>query len=322
MRCGRPVWSGVSGETVLGSGRKATLDSRVIVASTTKPMIAALVLDLVDKGKLTLETPLARFYPKLPGAKTITIRMLLDHTSGLSEYFDDPRIAKLITDEPAHKWTRAEVLRGVTKLVFAPGSKYEYSNSNYVVLGGVVEKLAKSPIERVFRARIGDPLRLENTTFEYRPDRSKLFAHPYLGAKGSLRDAFVTGVGIPTDYWGPVWTDGGLASTAPELARVIDALLEGRIVRPKVVRTMTRPNRFGHGLGVDPVSFAGSTWIGHSGGYAGYGAQVWYDTKRRTTIAVTTTSDGSAVPVWAQIVLAYDAQVSPEEPARCPGPAR
>jgi D-alanyl-D-alanine carboxypeptidase len=320
VRCGRVVWSGASGETVLGSGQPVTLDSRFVIGSTTKPATAALVLWLTEQGKLTLKDPLSRFYPKLPGAPRITVQMLLDHTSGLSEYFDDPRIMKVITDEPTHRWTRAEVLRGITKLKFTPGSRYEYSNSNYVVLGGIVEKLTKRPVEQVFRSRIAGPLRLTRTTFEYRPEQSNLFAHPYVGVKGNFHDVFVPGVGISADYWGPVWTDGGLASTAPELARMGDGLFEGKIVQAKSLKTMTRLNRFGHGLGLDPLKFAGRTWFGHSGGYFGYGSEVWSDAKRRVTIAVTTTNtEASAAATWQQIVTAFD-RVAPTSPA-CPAPA-
>lgn len=313
MRCGQLLWSGASGVLDLDSRRQATTSTRFLLASTTKPIVAALVLDLVERGKLSLTTPLSRFYPKLPGARRITVRMLLDHTSGLNEYFDDPRISRVIAGDPDHRWTRAEVLRAITRLQFTPGSRYEYTNSNYVVLGGVIEKASRGTIERAFRARIAGPLRLADSTFLYRPERSDLFAHPYVREGRSLRDAFAPGVGVPADYWGPVWTDGGLASTATDLARFGDALFEGSLLRPKTVRTMTRLNRFGAGLGVHPNRYRGRTWLGHNGVYKGYESDVWYDATRRVTVAVTTNSDGSSEGTWQRLVAAYD-RAAPDAP--------
>jgi D-alanyl-D-alanine carboxypeptidase len=307
MRCGTLLWSGANGVMDLSSGTAVTPSSRFVANSVTKPVVAALVLDLVERGKLSLNTPLSRFYPKLPSARKITMRMLLDHTSGLNEYFDDPAINALIADHPDHHWTRAEVVRAITRTRFKPGTRYVYTNSNYVLLGGVIEKVTGKTIERVFRARIAGPLRLTDSTFEYRPERSGLFAHPYLrDSSGNLRDAFAPGVGVPADYWGPVWTDGGLATTGLDLARFGDGLFEGTLLRPKTVKTMTRLNRFGVGLGVHPKRYAGRTWLGHDGRYGGYETELWHDAKHRITIAVATNSGASSLTTWQQLVAAYD----------------
>ena len=315
-RCGRLVWSGASGVMDLASGRRATSSTRFVPGSTTKTVVAALVLDLVQRRKLSLSMPLSRFYPRLPSARRITVRMLLNHTSGLREYFDDPRINEIIADHPDHHWTRDEVLRAITKTQFTPATRYVYTNSNYVVLGGVIEKVTRGTIEHAFRTRIGDPLRLATSTFDYRPGRSGLFAHPYLPTPGGPHDGFAPGVGVPADYWGAVWTDGGLASTAPDFARFGDALFGGRLLRPSTVRTMTRLSR-GHGLGIDPLRFAGRTWLGHSGGYGGYGSQVWHDATRGITIAVMTNSvEASAATTWRALVAAYDRAVPGRRPCR------
>jgi D-alanyl-D-alanine carboxypeptidase len=313
MRCGQLMWSGANGVMDVNSGIPATASSLFVANSVTKPVTAALVLDLVERGKLSLSTRLSRFYPKLPSAGRITVRMLLDHTSGLNEYFDDPHINDLIVNHPDHRWTRAEVLRAITRTQFKPGTRYVYTNSNYVVLGGIVEKLTGKAIERVFRARIAGPLRLKDSTFEYRPERSDLFAHPYLRESGNLRDAFAPGVGVPADYWGPVWTDGGLATTAQDLARFGDGLFEGRLLRSKTVKKMTRLNRFGVGFGIHPKKYAGRSWLGHDGRYGGYETELWHDAKHRITVAVATNSSASSLTTWQQIVAAYD-RVAPAGP--------
>ena len=149
IRCGKVLWSDASGVKKVGSRRPATPETMFAVASVTKSVTAAIVLKLVERDELSLDTKLSRFYPKLPRAGDITVRMLLDHTSGLNEYFDDAQINQTIIDHPDHRWTRKEVLRGIVRTLFEPGTQYSYSNSAYTVLGGIVEKVTGSTIEAV-----------------------------------------------------------------------------------------------------------------------------------------------------------------------------
>jgi D-alanyl-D-alanine carboxypeptidase len=306
MRCGQLVWSGADGTLDTSSGRPATPSTRFAIASSTKPFTATLILGLVQRGKLSLKTHLARYYPHLPKAKKITIRMLLDHTSGLNDYFDDAHINQVIEKHPDHHWTRSEVLKAVKRTLFKPGTKYAYSNSNYVVLGGIVEKVTHRGIERAFRTRIGDPLGLASSTFAYHPEQSNLFAHPYLKRGSGLQDQFAPGIGVPSDFWGPVWTDGGLASTSEDLARFGDGLFEGRLLNAKTLKTMSHLDRFGGGLGLFSLNFGGHKWLGHNGRYAGYETEIWTDRARRVTIAVSTDVSGSSFITWQRILAAYD----------------
>jgi D-alanyl-D-alanine carboxypeptidase len=314
MRCGKVLWSGATGVKKLASSRPATPETMFAIASSTKPMTAAIALKLVERGELSLNTKLARFYPRLPRAGDITVRMLLDHTGGLSEYFDDPQVNQTILSHPDHRWTRKEVLRGITKTLFDPGAKYSYSNSAYVVLGGIVEKVTGKSIEGAFRKWIARPLGLANSTFTYRPRRSYLFAHPYLRAVGGLHDEFAPGIGVPADYWGPVWTDGGIASTSPDLARFGDALFRGKILKPATVKKMTRANRFGSRLGIDQQDYAGRRWLGHNGRYGGYESELWYDKTRGLTVAVNTDLQISSLATWKAVVDAYGRSAPNDRP--------
>jgi CubicO group peptidase (beta-lactamase class C family) len=290
----------------LSSNRPAKPDTLFAIASSTKPFTSMLVLDLVQRGELSLNTKLSRFYPKLPSAAKITVRMLLSHTSGLNEYFDDPQISQTIANAPGHHWTRKEVLRGITKVLFKPGTQYSYSNSAYVVLGGLIEKVTKNTIEHAFRKRIANRRHLLSSTFAYSPKRSYRFAHPYLRKNGGLQDAFAPGIGVPADYWGPVWTDGGLASTSADLARFGDALFRAKILPSNALKKMTRANRFGSRLGIDEQSYEGRRWLGHNGRYGGYESELWYDRTRGVTVAVNTNSEISSLVTWEAVVAAYD----------------
>jgi D-alanyl-D-alanine carboxypeptidase len=306
MRCGQLLWSGADGLLDTSSGRSATTAARFAIASSTKPFTATLILDLVERKKLSLKTRLSRFYPHLPKAGKITVRMLLDHTSGLDDYFDSPHINKLIAEHPDHHWKRSELLKAIKRTLFKPGTKFSYSNSNYVVLGGILEKVTRRGIEKLFRERIGGPLGLASSTFAYHPEQSGLFAHPYLRSNAGLQDQFAPGIGVPSDFWGPVWTDGGLASTSEDLARFGDGLFEGRLLKPKTLRTMAHLDRFGGGLGLFPLKYAGHTWLGHNGRYGGYETEIWNEASRRVTIAVSTDLNQSSLITWQRLVAAYD----------------
>jgi D-alanyl-D-alanine carboxypeptidase len=306
MRCGQLLWSGADGVLDVGFGAPATTAARFAIASSTKPFTATLILGLVERKKLSLKTRLSRFYPHLPQAKKITVRMLLDHTSGLNDYFDDAHINDLIAKHPDHRWKRSELLKAIRRTLFKPGTKFSYSNSNYAVLGGILEKVTHWSIEHLFRSRIAGPLGLSSSTFAYHPEQSDLFAHPYLRAQGGIQDQFAPGIGMPSDYWGPVWTDGGLASTSEDLARFGDGLFEGRLLKPNTLKAMTHLNRSGSGLGLFSLKYGGHRWLGHNGRYGGYETEIWNDAARRVTIAVATDLNLSSLATWQRVVTAYD----------------
>ena len=299
VRCGHVTWSGGSGRTELGSaGRAVTADTRFMTASTAKLVVATLVMSLVEDGDLRLGQTIDGFFPALPRAGEITIQMLLNHTSGLEEYFGYPAIERKANDAPFSSWKRSEVLDAIRGVDSSPGAEFSYTNSNYIVLGGILERVTGSTIERVFAERIKEPLGLsEASTFRYEPRRSSEFAHPYIGE----RDGFVDGV-MPSEYWGEVWTDGGLATTAKELAVIGDALADGRLVAERIVELMTADVDSDGGLGVFTTSTSGAQWFGHDGSYGGYEAELWHDPARRLTVAVMSNAADSAAEIWKRFI--------------------
>jgi CubicO group peptidase (beta-lactamase class C family) len=123
----------------------------------------------------------------------------------------------------------------------------------------------------------------------------------------------VPGHGLANDVVGPVWTDGGLATTATELARFGDALYRARLVSAASVRRLVSFDRFGTGVGVDGEPFDGHHWLGNSGSYAGFESELWHDTARGVTIAVVTNRDegkdadaATSDRIWAGVAEAYD----------------
>ncbi|MBA3717443.1 MAG: beta-lactamase family protein, partial [Actinobacteria bacterium] len=176
-----------------------------------------------------------------------------------------------------------------------------YSNTNYLALGGILVKAGGKPVERALQAGIAKPLGLTSTTFTYSKSRREYYAHPYDG-----RDLFVPGLGIPSDYVGPTWTDGGISTTAEELGRFGDALFGGRLVSAASLKAMTTMNRFAVGYGLFPDDFDGHHWVGNSGSYGGFESELWHDRSRGVTIAITVNRDSTSDTVWSAVARAYD----------------
>src|SRR6185437_10040383 len=121
----------------IASGRPMSLADHVRVGSVTKPFTATLVLQQVRRGRLRLDERLSRFYPRFPGARTITIRELLNHSSGIYDYASDPAFERELQSHPTRRWAPAELIAIAARqpLYFTPGTGYHYSDTNYVMLG-------------------------------------------------------------------------------------------------------------------------------------------------------------------------------------------
>lgn len=300
-RCGKLVWSGASGVVDLKSRRPVTTKTLFVLASTTKTYTATMIMQLVQRGSLSLGTKLAHFYPRMPNARRITVRMLLTHTSGLPDYLYEPAFVQGAKD-PTHVWSRQKLLAGVHGSQFRPGTHYAYSNTNFLALGGILVTVGRKSVESAFQAGIAKPLGLGISTFTYAASRADLYAHPYEGQ----RDMFVPGIGIRSDVRGEIWTDGGLSTTAEELARFGDGLFRGRLVSAGTLKEMTRINRFRGGLGLFPGPFDGRQWLGYSGSYGGFESELWHDRKHGVTVAVTTNKDAGSGQIWNAVARAYD----------------
>ncbi len=311
---GESVWLGSAGVKRLGAPEPVTPATRFLTASTAKTVTAAIVLVLVDRGRVRLRAPVARYLPRLVGAERIRVIDLLRHTSGLPDYLYSRRINGIIRRRPQHRWTRGEVLRTVRRLSFPPGGRYSYSNTNYIALGGIIERVTGSTVQASFERLVADRLGLGETDWRYDSYPIADFARPYVDSRrGAPRDQWPRGF-VPTDFWGEVWTDGGLATTAKELGAVANALIAGDLLRPPTRRAAVRFGRGGAGLGVFRESLDGRRWIGHDGLYAGFSTQHWTEPRGGATISVMSdleTAPGTADSSWAiwkRLARAFEAR--------------
>jgi D-alanyl-D-alanine carboxypeptidase len=282
---GRLVWSDAY-------GRARTPGAVFSLASLTKPLIAALTLRLVDEGRLSLDDTVGRWLGDavMTRVRPVTIAQLLGHTSDLSEYLDDPRLRPALRD-PRHAWSERELLR-VVRRAENPEGFFSYSNSNYIVLGAILRRVSGGTVDALLRQEILSPLDLRRTA---------------LARNDDLAGKVAGGGRLGNDVWGELFTDGGAVSSAPDVARFLDALLiQRRLLRPETLRRMQTPGpdgRYGLGLMQIPLETSCRSW-GHEGFYAGWDTSGTTETSSGTTIVVLLRGTGPGIASSTTLGLA------------------
>lgn len=261
---GRVVWVGVSGLADVRRRLPVRRDTRFAIGSVTKPFVARLVVDLAARGVLGLDDPLSRWVPHFPGARRITLRQLLNHTSGLDDYVTDGRfLAAERRRGPESEWTPGQLLRYVPSPLAAPGERWNYSNANYLLLGLVVE--------RATHRRLGPQL---PGAFVFQPQERPAgdVAVGYHDGRPSLNDPFVPS----RETASSAWASGNLLATAGDLARAGDALLRAAPRRgmTRWVKASGDPPEYG--LGLMHIRLVGRDAWGHSGDIYGFHADLWH----------------------------------------------
>jgi CubicO group peptidase (beta-lactamase class C family) len=250
-------------------------ETRFNIASMGKTFTAVLVMQLVEQGKLDLHTPIGAYLPeyKIPNADKITIHHLLTHTSGLSNYMDNPKYE----EQRAGLRTLDEVMALVTEmpLVFeTPGKEFSYSNSGFIVLGRIIEKITGKPYVDCAREGLWAPLGMTRTSIDYPPAiNPPSEAVPYYVFSPR---SYVNGLSDEN----PAFSDGGAFSCAPDLFAFARALMTGKLLKPGTRALMLTPY-----ITMDPQTKYGYGWfvyenqhgkrlVGHSGGGHGYSSDL------------------------------------------------
>jgi D-alanyl-D-alanine carboxypeptidase len=290
VRDARGSRAGTAGYANLRTRERLGADHVFRVGSITKTFVATVVLQLSAEGTLRLDDSLERWLPGLvPNSQAITLRHLLNHTSGIYSYTDDSALIRSLARNPRASWTPTALVGVATAHppLFAPGTAWSYSNTGYILLGLVVEKATGHPLAEELQRRVFVPLELTRTSLPGVHTLAPPFAHGYLPPGNGL---VATPRGRPVDVtlWSPswAWAAGALVSTAADLARFYSALLHGELLAPAQLTELKTtvpikgsPDHYGLGLIHTPLTCA-TAW-GHGGAVPGY-----------TTLAFST-EDGS-----------------------------
>ena len=311
-------------------------DTPFAIASMSKTFTAAEILALVDEGKLAVTDSAVRFVP--PGLPIrldprITIGMLLDHTSGLADYFLNRTIDPALQRAPTRTWSAADALRFVGKRLSPPGAAFHYANTNYLLLGLIAERVSGHSLADEIRRRFVDPLQLTSTWYQAVEDARGTLAHGYRlpGTKLTVKPIDLDdGSGI-APFRSVVTAAGGagsIATTSGDLARWARALYGGDVLGPvgtalmlsDFTKTTGYVKGVFYGYGVQALSIDGHASLGHSGRLIGFRGAVRHFPVDGYTIAVLTNQSRADPAAIVRSLLRVVAP-PPPVPAASPSPS-
>lgn len=256
---------------------KATTATKYKIGSITKMFTAVVAFQLVDEGKLRLETKLSRYYPKVPNADKITIGNLMNHRSGIFNFTDDPKFMQ----SNGTTITKEQMLANISShpSIFEPNSKSEYSNSNYMLLGYIIEDITKKSYAENIEERIISKLKLEHTQYYTTIDPSKNEAYSY---------NFENNKWVQYPEWNNthVFAAGAIQSTPNDLNVFIQALFSGQLLKPKSFQEMTRLED-NYGKGILTFPFGERRFFGHNGGIEAFSSALGYYPAEKLSFALT-----------------------------------
>ena len=252
---GDDVWSSQLGVADLATNEPIRPDSRFRVASVTKSFVATAILELADDGRLSLDDPLAKYVTGVANGDRITVRQLLAMSAGVWSFTSDKSLVARFDADPMLPWSVDDTIALIRAQPadYEPDAKVIYSDSNYVLLGVILEKVSGQAVPDFLRTRILEPLGLRGTDFptDDQPGVPAPAVVGYLPADGaSLR---------PIESINPAfaWTSGAMTSTPQDLARWARELTEGTLISPAAQQERVRTRQFtgvdvnyGYGLGV------------------------------------------------------------------------
>lgn len=325
---GLAFWQGATGfaarnvdgqNNLLPGGTPFTTSALSRMYSVTKTFTAPLVLELAKEGVFTLEDPVSKFLPLNlinPGlTAAVTIRQLLAHESGYSNYTDELQLQIAVAYQPTHVWTAFEMLSFVHQ-VAAPGTERRYSSTNYITLGAIIEAATGKPVEKHFRERFFNPLHLQSMFLGVReplPNGATL-ASPHdnlspfnpvfqLTGQPTFPDAYTNVSAFPfTSIVSLAFTGGGIVSNVADMAEWGNALFGGRATRWSTIHTMIKSisstpdadgDFLGYGIFRTTRISATDVFIGHDGNAPGYRSIMFYQPDKKMTIAILTNYHGA-----------------------------
>ncbi len=263
------VWT-PDGDVIVVRGQsdpKKSVEARVTdrfrIASVTKTFTAELLLMLADEKKISLDDKLSKFFPEIKNADKISIKQLLNHTSGIPSYTEIDEFDKFVKSEPLKKWTSGELLKIVAeaKTDFEPGAGFMYSNSNYLLAGLIVEKITGNKFNDELQKRICVPLGMKNTYYAESPQIEGQYFHGY-------DDTIDVSLFDPS---GPNFA-GAIVSNLDDLKIWIESLSKGKLLSEqmfaqclKLAGSDKNPES-GYGLGI----MSWGSFLGHNGAITGY----------------------------------------------------
>ncbi|MFJ4962333.1 D-alanyl-D-alanine carboxypeptidase precursor [Streptomyces sp. ADI96-02] len=271
------------------TGAPMAADSYIRIGSETKTFTVTALLELVDEHRIGLDDPISAYVPGVRKGDRITLRQLAEMRSGLFPYTADADFVHDLLSDPYRSYTPRELLAyGMKhKNTFEPGAEFQYSNTNLILLGLVIEKVSGQRLEHFIRDRVLRPSHLRKTLFPTGPEFPRPHAHGYT-------DQTLSGRTEDATHWNPswAWAAGAMISDLHDLRRWAEILATGKLLSPETQaqRLKTLPTTFpglSYGLGI----FETGGWIGHNGSLPGYETVTIYLPSQKATLVIMINTD-------------------------------
>ena len=301
------VWTGSSGKADKASGRAVNTGTVFAIGSITKTFVSALTLKLAEDGELSLDDRVGKWVPELPRSKGshASLRQLLRHTSGIYNVTDNPAFEKAV-DRGRSPLTPKRTLSYVKAPYFPPGQDFWYSNTNYILLGMVIERAAGRPLAEQIQTRLLEPLGLERASLQAGSSGFADYAHGYTAINHDLphKDVSDTTSLVPNASSSQsAWAAGGMAADARSTAIWADSLFGGRVLEDTSLDKMIDVRDTGdggdYGLGVARIESASGSrkMLGHDGEIDGFRSTMYYLPAEDVTVVVLVNDDDSSA-LW------------------------
>jgi D-alanyl-D-alanine carboxypeptidase len=291
VRAPEGTWTAAYGMADPKTGRPMTVAMHTRTGSITKTFTGTAIMRLVQDQKLSLDDPIEKYVPGVPNGNTITLRQLANMTSGVASYTRSAQFTDKYFAKPETVFTPDQLLQvGIAASpLFPPGAQFDYSNTNTILLGMVIEKVTQKPVAEVFDAMVFKPLNLLNTIW---PGQSPKMPEPY--AEGFTLQGNFAKPDAPSNatFWNPAWgwTAGEIISNMDDLLTYGRALGTGQgLLNPEIqeARLKSIPGAAGYGIALGCID----GWVGHTGELPGYNTTVFYHAASDITVVVQTNSD-------------------------------
>ncbi|MCF2218153.1 beta-lactamase family protein [Chryseobacterium sp. PS-8] len=262
----RPTFIKVVGFADVEKNQKANVNTQYRIGSISKTFTAVLIMKAFEEKKISLDQKLSEFYPEIPNAEKISIENLLQHRTGIHNLTSEAEFWQYNT-KPQTESSLISIIKKY-KSDFEPGSKHEYSNSNYILLGFILEKIYKKPYAALLKDKITKPLKLTLTEVGGKIDPSKDQAKAYQFINGKYVTSSETDMSIPIGA-------GNIISTPRDLLTFILGLENGKLVKKSSLEKMkTFVDDYGYGL--VKVPFDKYSGFGHTGGIDNFSSALFY----------------------------------------------
>lgn len=288
---GQGYWNGVSG--ISHPGVNMTTDMKLGIASNSKLFIAVTMLRLDEENIINLDNPISTWLPAIPNVNpAITVRQLLNHTSGVSDPFFGTALLDSIEAHPTHVYSTAEVFGWLGAPSFPVGTSYGYSNINYILTGMVAENATGLTMAQLVRDYILTPISLENTFYDFVEPEIAPLAHRWRNGI-DYSDTSRVGINSAGGPAGPIFSNG------TDMAEWYHNLMDGQILTPESFNELTTFISFGalgnYGLGLQKSGFYGRENWGHGGSTFGYKSRSIYDPCNKYLVCGLANDDWAAI---------------------------